>query len=93
MNKLKIVLALIIVGMISVAIYGCESCQRSFKSIQSSATGLERKVVWTGYDGSKKVWKGQFKIDSNENNPTVYFVDEKGKTVILGPGYYSVEVD
>lgn len=85
----KVVCGLIIVGIFSLS--ACENISRIGKSVKSSTTGIERKVVWTGFDGSRKEWEGKFKIDSNENSPTVYFIDEDGKTVILGPGYYSVE--
>ena len=87
-----VILALFSVFVIFSGVYGCESCQRKMKSIQSSTMGLKRKVVWTGHDGSRKVWTGNFKIDSNQGSPTVYFISD-GKTVIVGPGYYSVEVD
>ncbi len=81
-------------GMLVVlfGLYGCESCQRKMKSIQSSTVGIKRKVVWTGHDGSRKEWTGNFKIDSNQGSPTVYFISD-GKTVVVGPGYYSVEID
>lgn len=86
----KLLIGLVGIGML-VSLFGCEDVSRMGKSIKSSTTGIERKVVWTGFDGSTKTWEGKFKIDSNENSPTVYFIDEEGKTVILGPGYYSVE--
>lgn len=87
-----LVLAVFGISVVLSGIYGCESCQRKMKSIQSSTTGLKRKVVWTGHDGSRKEWTGNFKIDSNQGSPAVYFISE-GKTVIVGPGFYSVEVD
>jgi hypothetical protein len=87
----KLIALAILVCSLAVAGYGCESCQRSYKSMTSSVAGLERKVVWTGFDGSRKVWEGRFKLDSNQNSPTVYFITEEGKTVVLGPGWYSVE--
>jgi hypothetical protein len=70
---------------------GCEDIQRSAKSFKANTIGIERKVVWTGFDGSRKEWEGRFKIESSKQGNVVYFIDEDGKTVILGPGYYSVE--
>lgn len=71
---------------------GCEDVQRIGESIKSSTVGIKRKVVWTGFDGTKKVWTGKFKVDSNEGSPTIYFVTNDGRVVILGPGYYIEEV-
>lgn len=73
------------------ALVGCEDVQRSVKSFKADTVGIERKVVWTGFDGSRKVWEGRFKIESSKKGNVVYFIDDDGKTVILGPGYYSVE--
>lgn len=69
---------------------GCESVNRGCKSFKASTAGLERTVVWTGFDGSRKEWTGKFKIDSNEGSPAVYFIVDN-KTVILGPGWYAEE--
>jgi hypothetical protein len=85
----KVIWGLMIVGMFSLV--ACEDVSRMGKSIKSSVTGIEREVVWTGFDGSRKEWTGKFKIDSNKNSPTVYFINDDGKTVILGPGFYSIE--
>ena len=85
----KFICGMVIVGMFSLT--ACENISRMGKSIKSSTTGIERKVVWTGFDGSRKEWNGKFKIDSNADSPTVYFITDEGKTVILGPGFYSVE--
>ncbi|ACV68534.1 hypothetical protein [Desulfohalobium retbaense] len=91
MNKyialgLTLLLTLVLLGTL-----GCEDMQRSVKSFKANTVGIERKVVWTGFDGSRKVWEGRFKIESSKNGNVVYFIDDNGKTVILGPGYYSVE--
>lgn len=73
--------------------FGCESVERGLKTIQSSTTGIKRKVVWTGFDGSKKVWKGNFKIDSNEGSNVVYFNHDEHGVVLIGPGWYSEETE
>ena len=72
---------------------GCESFERGMKTLQSSTTGIERKVVWTGFDGTKKTWTGNFKIDSNEGSNVVYFNHEEKGLVLLGPGWYSEEIN
>lgn len=86
------ILVLVVAFLGPLVLSGCEGCSRGLKSFKSNTVGLERKVVWTGYDGSKRTWTGKFKIDSNNNSPTVYFITDDGRTVILGPGYYSEEV-
>lgn len=67
---------------------GCEDAARLGKTFKASTIGIEREVVWTGFDGSKRVWRGKFKVDSEGG--VVYFVKD-GKTVILGSGWYSEE--
>ena len=59
-------------------------------AVKSDFVGLKREVVWTGFDGSRKVWKGKFKLNSEEGN-TTWFKTNEGKVVILGPGWYSEE--
>jgi len=78
-------------GALLVSAVGCEDAKRGMKSFKANTVGIERKVVWTGFDGSRKVWEGRFKIESSQSGNTVYFINDNGKTVILGPGYYSVE--
>ena len=80
----------VLAGMFMMSV-GCEDARRGLKSFKANTVGIERKVVWTGFDGSRKVWEGRFKIESSQSGNTVYFIDDDGKTVILGPGYYSVE--
>jgi len=83
-----------LLGMLTCAVIflsACEDIERSAKTFKANTIGIERKVVWTGFDGSRRVWEGRFKIESSKTGNTVYFIDEDGKTVILGPGYYSVE--
>lgn len=58
--------------------------------MKSDFVGIEREVVWTGFDGSRKTWEGKFKLDSEAGGVT-WFKDNDGNVVILGPGWYSVE--
>jgi hypothetical protein len=91
MKKFASVLILLLSVAFLSAFTGCESCSRLGKSIKSSTVGIDREIVWTGFDGSRKVWNCRTKIDTNENSGVVYFIDDNGKTVLLGPGWYSVE--
>jgi len=83
---------IIVCFCLSIFVLGCEDVRRLGTSIKSSAVGIEKKVVWTGFDGSKREWQGKFKIDSESNSPTIFFITEDGVTVVLGPGYYAEEI-
>ena len=91
MNKYVGLLLSAAMAAVILATSGCEDIERSAKSFKANTIGIKRKVVWTGFDGSRKEWVGRFKIESSKNGNVVYFIDDDGKTVILGPGYYSVE--
>lgn len=88
---MKIKMGLLFIMSMLVFSVGCENMYRGCKSMKSSVSGLERTVVWTGFDGSVKKWEGKFKLDSNSDSPTVYFITDEGKTVVLGMGWYSEE--
>lgn len=91
MKTFATILALFLSVTFLATFTGCESCTRMGKSLKSSTAGLEREVVWTGFDGSKKVWHCRTKLDTSGNGGVAYFIDDNGKTVVLGPGWYSVE--
>jgi hypothetical protein len=91
MNKYLTLLLSVVLAALLCTASGCEDIERTAKTFKANTIGIERKVVWTGFDGSRKVWEGRFKIESSKNGNVVYFIDDDGKTVILGPGYYSVE--
>jgi hypothetical protein len=91
MNKHLLLPITIVLAAFLCTASGCEDIERTAKTFKANTIGIERKVVWTGFDGSRKVWEGRFKIESSKNGNVVYFIDDDGKTVILGPGYYSVE--
>ena len=82
----KRVVAIILTGLLmATALCGCESMQRSMKSIRSDmGGGLNRTVTVYDYNGGEiKSWTGKFDVSESENE--VYF-DLDGKRVIINGG-------
>lgn len=62
---------------------GCQSWQRSIKSIGSNVSGLERTVTVYSYSGEKIAeYTGKFDIQENDNGTKVLF-DLDGKRTII----------
>ena len=76
---------MVIAAAICVALGGCESCSREWKSIESDlGGGLHRKVTLYDYEGEKlREWEGTF--DVSENDQECWF-DLDGKRVIIQGG-------
>lgn len=74
-----------VAAAICVALGGCASCSREFKSLSSDfGGGLHRKVTLYDYDGEiLGQWEGVF--DVSESDQEVYF-DLDGKRVIIQGG-------
>lgn len=82
----KRLLAIVLTGLLmATTLCGCESMQRSMKSIKSDMSGgLNRTVTVYDYNGEEiKSWSGKFDVSSSENE--VYF-DVNGKRVIIHGG-------
>lgn len=74
-----------VIGAVCVALSGCASCSRTFKSFNSDMNGgLERKVTLYSTTGEEiKSWEGKFDVSDSEDE--VYF-DLDGKRVIIHGG-------
>jgi len=68
-----------------------QDIKKRIKDLQADASGLERIISHTLYDGSKKTWKCKAKIypfPSDTGSGSAFsFIDVKGKKVICGPGW------
>lgn len=95
MNIRKSVTAgLVTAGVVALCgLYGCSSCSREMKSINSDVNGgLERTVTLYDYNGKEiKSWHGKFDIESNDQE--IFFDDEQGKRVIIQGGIVMSEED
>lgn len=95
MNIRKSVTAgLTIISVIALCgLYGCASCSRNMKTINSDVNGgIERTVTLYDYNGKEiKSWHGKF--DIQENDQEIFFDDEQGKRVIIQGGIVMSEED
>lgn len=82
--KKKIITGITILGII-VGIGGCQSWERSMKSLSSDISGgLDRTVTVYDYNGQViRQYAGKFDVSESENE--VYF-DIDGKRVIINGG-------
>jgi len=68
-----------------------QDIKKRFKDMQADASGLERTITHSLYDGSKKSWKCKAKIypfpSDNGTGAAFSFIDTKGKKIICGPGW------
>jgi len=68
-----------------------QDIKKRFKDMQADASGLERVITHTLYDGSKKEWKCKAKIypfpSDTGSGAAFSFIDENGKKIICGPGW------
>jgi hypothetical protein len=54
--------------------------------MRSSVYGLNRTVTWTGFNGTTKTWRGNYRIEYE--GAAVRMIDLKtSKTIVLGSGY------
>jgi len=68
-----------------------QDIRKRFKDMQADASGLERVITHTLYDGTKKQWKCRAKVypfPSDTGNGSAFsFIDVNSKKVICGPGW------
>ncbi|MBF0453012.1 MAG: hypothetical protein HQK75_20085 [Candidatus Magnetomorum sp.] len=68
-----------------------QDIKKRIKDLQADASGLERVITHTLYDGSKKSWTCRAKIfpfPSDTGTGSAFsFIDIKGKKIICGPGW------
>ena len=85
MSTVTKVAALTVASVLAMGLSGCESCSRSYKSMQSDfGGGLHRKVTLYDYDGEVLgQWEGTF--DVAEDNQECWF-DIDGRRVIIQGG-------
>ncbi len=64
---------------------------KSVKDMRADAVGLERTIIHTLYDGTKKRWECKTKVypfPADSGAGTAFsFIDNTGKKVICGPGW------
>lgn len=85
--KIALIIAVAITGL---AIGGCSSCDRTYKSLSSDVSGgLERTVTLYANDGTEiRGWDG--KIDLTNSDEEIMF-DLDGKRVVIHGGIVVVE--
>jgi hypothetical protein len=68
-----------------------QDIKKRIKDLQADASGLERVITHTLYDGSQKSWKCKAKIypfPSDTGTGSAFsFMDVNGKKIICGPGW------
>ncbi|ETR74265.1 MAG: hypothetical protein OMM_06433 [Candidatus Magnetoglobus multicellularis str. Araruama] len=68
-----------------------QDIKKRFKDMQADASGLERKITHTLFDGSKKEWKCRAKVypfpSDTGAGAAFSFIDVNGKKIICGPGW------
>lgn len=96
--KNKIIISLIVIFMLLTGAYVAwnfiipsQDIKKNFKDLRADAVGLERKIVHTLNDGSKKSWECKTKIypfpSDGSSGSAFTFIDTNGKKIICGPGW------
>jgi len=72
-----------------------QDIKKRIKDMRADASGLERVITHTLYDGTKESWNCKTKIypfpSEYGAGAAFSFIDNNGKKIILGPGWKIVE--
>ena len=88
--KTKLIGVVAVVSLFLFILFSFGSCAKNKAIVgcshfRSNAYGLNRHILWTGFDGSKKEWNGKIKIEYESG--WARCVDlSNGKTFSLAPG-------
>ncbi len=70
-------------------IVGCAGCSNGWKHLQSTVTGLKRKISLYNANGETiRVWETKAKVE--DQGGTCYFLDDDGKSMIIS-GTFIIE--
>jgi len=68
-----------------------EDIQLSMKDMRADASGLDRVITHSLYDGTTKTWEVKTKVypfpTDSGTGASFSFIDKQGKKIICGPGW------
>lgn len=95
MNKIKKTAIISTIAISAIALPGCASCQRMFKSWDSNMqNGLHRTIEIYDINGEKiKEYSGKFDYEFDDKTGRILFDDENNKRHVIFSGTSTILID